>query len=418
MPHISTLHARSILDSRGNPTVEVDLTLSDGSMGRAAVPSGASKGSREALELRDGDADEYLGRGVEDAIEHIHTTITQSLGDKEWIQESLDQHLIELDGTEHKSRLGANAILGVSLSFAVASAESNKQPLYAHLAQLSHTAKPALPRPILNIMNGGAHANWTTDIQEYILIPMGGEVFSEQLRKAEEVYQYLGQIIAKKGLSTNVGNEGGYAPELSSNEEAFELIMEAVTAAGYSCGRDKDFMLGIDAAATQFFADGQYVLKRDATTKTTEEMITWLKSLTEKFPICQLEDPLSQDDWAGWSALRAALPERIRLIGDDLTVTNPQYVQQAINGKCCDGLIAKPNQIGTLSETLAAMKLAREAGWITIASHRSGETEDTFISHLAVGTASEQIKTGAPSRTDRTAKYNELLRIEEQLIAS
>jgi enolase len=413
MAEISKLHARQILDSRGNPTVEAELWLSDGSFGRAAVPSGASTGSREALEKRDGGS-EYLGKSVQTTVEGIKTEIASAVQGQSFDQAGLDAALNQLDGTDNKERLGANAILGVSLAFAVAHAMSLKQPLYQHIADLFGT-EPQMPRPMLNIMNGGAHAGWTTDIQEYMVLPLGNASYSERLRKAVEVFHHLGKLLSAKGLSTNVGNEGGYAPTLSSNEEAFELILEAIGKAGYTTGLDGDFMLGIDAAASEFYKDNLYNLKRDGTQKTSDEMRSWIVGLTQKYPLLSLEDCLGESDWAGWSALTADIGRTHQIVGDDLLVTNPVFVQKAIDEKSCNALLVKLNQIGTLSETLAAMKLAKDAGWSNVPSHRSGETEDVFLAHLAVGTGAGQIKTGAPSRSDRTAKFNELLRIEESL---
>ena len=413
MPSILAIQAREILDSRGNPTIELDLTLAEGATGRAAVPSGASIGSREVLELRDGEA-AYLGKGVLKAVGTAKTEIFQAVQSKELDQQSLDQLLLELDGTAMKSRLGANSILAVSMAFAVAAAKVAKQPLYRYIADLSGQ-QPSLPMPILNVMNGGAHANWTTDIQEYMLFPTKAVKYSEKLRQSVEVFQHLGKLLLKADLSTNVGNEGGFAPSLSSNEQAFELILEAIEAAGYTAGRDGDFMLGIDAAANEFFKDGSYQLKRDHTTKTVQEMMAWMEELVQKYPIASLEDPLAEEDWASWAVLTAQLGDRIDIVGDDLLVTNPQYIQRAIQEKSCNTALIKLNQIGTLTETLQAISLAKNAGWKTIISHRSGETEDTFIAHLAVGTASVEIKAGAPSRSERTAKYNELLRIEEEI---
>lgn len=411
---IAQLHARQILDSRGNPTVEVDLTLDDGSFGRAAVPSGASTGSREALELRDG-GDKWMGKGVSKAVANVNGEIFDAVKGKDLDQSSLDKLMIELDGTETKSKLGANAILGVSMAFAVASAKSKNQPLYQYIADIFGNSDVKLPMPILNVMNGGAHADWSTDIQEYMLFPIKNEPYSEKLRKAVEVFHHLGKLISKRGLSTNVGNEGGYAPALGSNQEAFDIIMEAIASAGYSAGKDGDFMLGIDAAASEFYKDGKYVLKRDNTTKTSDEMIDWIVELCQKYPIISLEDPLAEEDWDGWAKLTAKIGSTVDIVGDDLLVTNPKYIKKAIEGKNCNVVLCKLNQIGTLTETLETMRMAREAGWKNIASHRSGETEDVFIAHLAVGTSAEEIKTGAPSRTDRTAKFNELLRIEETL---
>ncbi len=414
MSSISAILARQILDSRGEPTVEVEVTLQDGSVGRAAVPSGTSTGPREALELRDGDAD-YGGDSVEKALDNIDEIITPELLGKELTQEMLDRKLIELDGTPNKSNLGANAILGVSLAFAVAQAESAGMPLYRWIAGLFYT-EPKLPRPMFNIMNGGAHAGWTTDIQEYMILPMGNELFSEHVRKAVEVYEHLGKLLESKGYSTNVGKEGGFAPALQSNEEAFTLILEAISKAGYTTGLEGDFMLGLDIAASEFYKDGTYNLKRDNKTLNTTEMIAWVTRLTETYPLLSIEDPLAESDWDGWHEITKQLGDHLQVVGDDLLVTNSQYIQQAIEQKSCNALLAKLNQVGTLTETLEAMQLAKDAGWALVPSHRSGETEDVFLSHFAVGTGAGQIKTGAPSRTDRTAKYNELLRIAERLV--
>jgi enolase len=414
MAAVASVHARQILDSRGNPTVEVDLTLKDGSFGRAAVPSGASTGSREALELRDGGS-QYMGKSTMQAVNNVNTTLRSLVVGKDWTQQSLDQAMIEADGTEFKSKLGANAILGVSLAFAVAVAQSNKQPVYEYIASLHGGAKPIMPRPMLNIMNGGAHADWATDIQEYMILPMGDLPYAEKLRKSVEVFHHLGKILKSKGYSTNVGNEGGYAPAIGSNAEAFDLILEAIAKAGYTVGADKDFMLGIDAAASEFYKDGRYHLKRDNSVKSPDEMIDWLVDLTERYPLLSLEDPLAEGDWEGWQKLTARLGATHQIVGDDLLVTNPKFVAQAIEQKSCNAVLIKLNQIGTLTETLQAIKMTQDTGWNAVCSHRSGETEDVFLSHLVVGTASGQIKTGAPSRTDRTAKYNELLRIAEQV---
>jgi enolase len=414
MASITSIHARSVLDSRGNPTVEVDLTLSDGGFGRAIVPSGASTGAREVLELRDGGT-AWLGQGVSKAIANINETIFTALKDKECTQETLDTTMIAMDGTETKSNLGANAILGVSMAFCIATARSNKMPLYKHLGVLTGTTQFKLPYPILNVLNGGAHANWSTDIQEYILFPIKNEPYHEHLRKSVEVFHHLGKLIAKRGLSTNVGNEGGYAPQLSSNQEPFDLLLEAIAAAGYTAGWDGDFMMGIDGAASEFYQNGVYNMKRDKVTRSSDEMVGWLVDMTKKYPIYSIEDGLAEEDWDAWAKLVSAVDPRIQIVGDDLTVTNPKYVQKGIDGKNCNAIIVKVNQIGSLTETFAAMKLAKAAGWKTISSHRSGETEDVFISHLAVGAGADQIKTGAPSRGERTAKYNELLRIEEEL---
>lgn len=414
MASISKLHARQILDSRGNPTVECDLWLDDGSFGRAAVPSGASTGSREALELRDNNP-AFLGRGVMTAVDNIHSLIAPSVTGFSGSQDELDQKLIQLDGTNNKSRLGANAVLAVSMAYAVASAARERLPLYQYLAQLYKPAQLKLPRPMANILNGGAHANWTTDIQEYMIIPRAEEPFFQRLRKTVEVFQHLGEIIKKKGMSTNVGNEGGYAPQLRSNAEAFDLILSAVSAAGYTAGPEGDFWLGIDAAASEFFLDGLYRLKRDGTVKNSDEMIAWYRELTNQYPLYSIEDGLAESDGQGWQKLTAELGADHLIIGDDLLVTNTAYTAEAIQQRSCNALLVKLNQIGTLSETFAAMHLAQNSQWQVIPSHRSGETEDVFLSHLVVGTGAGWIKTGATSRTDRTAKYNELLRIAEQL---
>ena len=413
MAAISTIYGRQILDSRGNPTVEVEVTLDDGSFGRAAIPSGASTGSREALELRDG-GDQYLGKSVNQAVANVNTTLRELLVGKDHTQESLDLAMIEADGTEFKSKLGANAILGVSLGFAVAQAHSQKKPVYEYIASLIGQ-KPSMPRPMLNIMNGGAHADWATDIQEYMIMPMGNLPYAEKLRKSVEVFHHLGKILKSKGYSTNVGNEGGYAPAIKSNAEAFDLILEAIKKAGYEIGEDKDFLLGIDAAASEFYEDGKYHLKRDDSVKSTDEMIEWLTELTEKYPLYSLEDPLAEADWEGWQKLTAKLGKTHQIVGDDNLVTNPKFIARAIEEDSCNAVLIKLNQIGTLSETLQAIKMTQENGWNPVCSHRSGETEDVFLTHLAAGTNAGQIKTGAPSRTDRTAKYNELLRIAEQI---
>lgn len=414
MAAIAQVHARQILDSRGNPTIEVDLTFDDGSFGRSAVPSGASTGSREALELRDGGT-EYLGKSVHKAVSAVNDTLAPALLGTSLSQNELDRELLRLDGTENKSKLGANALLGVSMAYATASAASRKMPLYRYISQvlIAGTHAPSLPRPMFNIMNGGAHANWATDIQEYMIIPQGNLPYREMLRKSVEVFHHLGKLIQGLGLNTNVGNEGGYAPALQSNEQAFELILQAIAKAGYEAG--KDFLLGLDVAASEFYRDGRYHLKRDNVTKTSAEMVAWLVSLARTYPLISLEDGLAESDWEGWRSLTASLGTSHQLVGDDLLVTNVRYIEQAHDPAACNALLVKLNQVGTVSETLEAMSLARSYGWNVVPSHRSGETEDVFLAHLAVGTGAGQIKTGAPSRTDRTAKYNELLRIEEEL---
>lgn len=415
MPTISAVQARWILDSRGNPTVEVDLFLNDGSFGRAAAPSGASTGSREALELRDGGS-EFAGKGVQKAVNAVNQEIASSIQGKAWDQSSLDAHLRSLDGSSGFSRLGANAVLPVSLAFAVATAQQNRMPTWKWLNQLSGENAPKMPRPMWNIMNGGAHANWTTDIQEYMIqSPHQDEPFADQVRKAAEVFQALGSVLKSKGLSVQVGNEGGYAPELSSNTQALELILEAITKAGFTTGHNADFMLALDIASSEVYADGKYTLHRDNRTLSSQEMVVWLSELVSNYPVASIEDGLAESDWQAWQDFTAQHGKSLQIVGDDLLVTNPETVREAAQKQACNALLVKLNQIGTLSLTLEAMKAATQAGWNCIPSHRSGETEDVFIAHLAVGTGAGQIKTGAPSRTDRTAKYNELLRIQEHI---
>lgn len=411
---IQSVHARSILDSRGNPTVEVDVTLADGSFGRAAVPSGASTGSREALELRDGGS-AYAGKAVQQAVDHVNQELSNFLQGKAWSQHDLDTAMCSLDGTPNKAHLGANAILGVSLAHAVAQASAAKMPLFRWIHGEFGQGELSLPRPMLNIMNGGAHADWTTDIQEYMILPLGEESYPEKLRKAVEVFHALGKLLKSKGYSIQVGNEGGYAPALKSNQEAFELILQAIEAAGYTVGEGKDFVLGIDAAASEFFQDGKYHLRRDGRTLSPEEMVEWVENLTKQYPLYSLEDPFAESDWSSWAELTRRIGKNHQIVGDDLLVTQSQYVERAIAEQSCNSVLVKLNQVGTLTETLDTMRLAAKQGWSSVPSHRSGETEDTFIAHLAVGTGAGQIKTGAPSRTDRTAKYNELLRIAEAL---
>lgn len=411
---IQSVQVRQILDSRDDPTVEVDIVLADGSFGRAAAPSGASTGAREALELRDGGND-YLGKGVLQAVKNVKEIITPQIIGKAFSQEEFDQHLIDLDGTPNKSRLGANAILPVSMAYAVAEAQSQHLPLYRHIGELVGNAQFGLPKPMFNIMNGGAHANWTTDIQEYMILPVSQDSYEDHLRKATEVFDYLAEVLKSQGLSVQVGNEGGYAPDLQSNTQSFELILEAIEKAGFKVGQDGDFILGVDIAASEFYQNGLYTLRRDGKTFTSVQMIEWVTQLTRQYPIFSLEDPLAESDWAAWTELTAQLDSHYQIVGDDLLVTNTQYIERGIAEKSCNAIIIKPNQVGTVTETLAAISMAQNAGWKAIPSHRSGETEDTFITHLAVGTNAGQIKTGAPSRTDRTAKYNELLRIAETL---
>jgi enolase len=403
---------REIIDSRGNPTVEVEVILEDGFLGRASVPSGASTGSHEALELRDKDTKRYMGKGVQKAIQNIHRVIAPKLlGMDSLDQKGIDTAMIRWDGTPNKIRLGANAILGVSLACTKAAANYLGIPLYQHLGGLSATQ---LPLPLMNIINGGVHADNNVDLQECMILPIGAKSFKEALRMGVEVFHHLKAILKAKGYKTSVGDEGGFAPDLHSNEEAFSLIVGAIRKAGYRPGRD--VALGIDAAATEFHRNGFYFLKAEKKPKrTSAEMIDYYESLIKKFPILSIEDGLAEDDWKGWKAMTARLGKKIQLVGDDLFVTNPNRLSRGIREGAANAILVKPNQIGTLTETLEVIEIAKRAGYRTIISHRSGETEDTTISDLAVGTNAGQIKTGATSRTDRVAKYNQLIRIEEGL---
>ncbi len=412
MSTITKVIGREILDSRGNPTVEAEVFLKDGSLGRAAVPSGASTGTHEALELRDQDPKRYLGKGVRKAVQHIHRLIAPKLIGMEALdQKRIDSTLIRLDGTPNKGRLGANAILGVSLACARAASNQKGVSLYRHLGG---PAANQLPLPLMNILNGGAHADNNLDIQEFMILPVGAKSFKEALRMGVEVFHHLKSILKAKGYKTSVGDEGGFAPDLRSNEEAFSLIVEAIRKAGYRPG--KDVGLGIDAAATEFFRNGFYVLKAEKNPKrTSAEMITYYEGLIKKFPILTIEDGLAEDDWKGWKEMTLRLGKQVQLVGDDLFVTNPIWLSKGIKGGVANAILIKLNQIGTLTETLEVIAMAQKAGYRTIMSHRSGETEDTTISDLAVATGAGQIKTGAPSRTDRVAKYNQLIRIEEEL---
>jgi len=411
---IKSVTAREILDSRGNPTVEVDLTLPDGSFGRSAVPSGASTGSHEAIELRDGDTKRYGGKGVQKAVKNVNTVISKALKGKSFDQRSLDEALIKLDGTPNKGKLGANAILGVSMAFAHASAKSMKKPLFTYFNKISKTKNPVqLPVPMMNIINGGQHAENSSDIQEFMIIPVGFKSFREALRAGDEIFHALKKILHVKGLATTVGDEGGFAPSLPSNEAPFEVIMEAITKAGYVPG--KDICFAIDAAATEFYKDGKYNLKRDGKSLTSDEMVAWYEMLVSKYPIISIEDGLAEDDWAGYKKMTDKLGKKIQIVGDDLFVTNIERLGKGIAEGIANSILIKLNQIGTVSETIDAVNLAGKAGYTSIISHRSGETEDTTIADFAVGTGAGQIKTGSLSRTDRVAKYNQLLRIEEQL---
>jgi len=418
---IASLKAREILDSRGNPTVEVDVTLADGSTGRAAVPSGASTGIHEALELRDEDKSRYGGEGVLKAVGNVNTEIAAEIVSKEFNDvQALDEKLISLDGTPNKSRLGANAILGVSIAFTQAMAAAQHLPTFKYISSL-YGAEPKLPRPMFNVMNGGRHANWATDIQEFMVIPLGQEKFSESLRIGVEIFHALEGILKQKNYSTNVGNEGGFAPDVKSNGEALDLIMLAIAAAGYKPG--ENVAMGMDIAASEFFianaegeADDQYELKTESRKLSRDMWVAQIDEWIHKYPLISIEDPLSQDAWISWEDFLLSENNNLKqVVGDDLLVTNVERIKKAIDMKACNALLVKLNQIGTVSETFAAMKLAESAGWANIVSHRSGETEDTFIAHLVVGTGAGQIKSGAPDRGERTAKYNELLRIEEQL---
>jgi enolase len=414
---ITLTHARQILDSRGNPTVEADVTLENGIMGRAAVPSGASTGSHEAIELRDGDPKNYGGKSVLKAVANVNGEIAQAvLGMDADDQTALDQKLIALDGTPDKSRLGANAILAVSLAAAKAAALSKNIPLYVHINNIAMNGSEAvtLPVPLMNIINGGQHAAGSTDIQEFMIVPVGAKTFSEALQMGTNVFHALKKVLSSKGYGTTVGDEGGYAPAVKGgNAEAMDLIAAAVTAAGYTLGAD--IMLALDVAASELWdpATKTYRLGTENRSLTTDEMIAWLKALTEKYPIISIEDGLGEEDWAGWTAMTQQIP--LQLVGDDLLVTNTTFLSRGITEHAGNAILIKLNQIGTLTETIAAVNMAKGADWRSIISHRSGETEDTTIAHVAVGLGTGQIKTGSLSRTDRIAKYNELLRIEEQL---
>jgi enolase len=408
VPTIEGVAAREILDSRGNPTVEVEILLDDGTVGRAAVPSGASTGAFEAVELRDG-GDRYGGKGVEAAVLAVEEQITpEILGLEATEQRLLDQTLIDLDGTPDKSRLGANAILGVSLGVARAAAESCELPLFRFVGG-SHAH--VLPVPMLNILNGGAHADTNVDIQEFMVAPVGAATFREALRWGAEVYHALKAVLKARGLSTGLGDEGGFAPDLPTNRDAVEAIVEAITNAGFSPG--EDVAIAIDAAATEFFNDGSY--RFEGGTRSAEEMTSYYTELITSYPIVSLEDPLAEDDWAGWVQLTALIGDRVQIVGDDLFVTNPERIRRGLSERAANALLVKVNQIGTLSETLDAVDLAHRGGFACMMSHRSGETEDTTIADLAVATNCGQIKTGAPARSERVAKYNQLLRIESML---
>ncbi len=414
---IRTVHAREILDSRGNPTIEADVTLENGVIGRAAVPSGASTGAHEAHELRDGDAKRYGGKGVLKAVGYVNGEIDRAVSGMDVEdQKGIDKKLIALDGTKNKSRLGANAILAVSLAGARAAAAARAVPLYEYVRTLSSKKKElTLPLPQCDILNGGAHTDWqSTDLQEFMIMPVGAPTFREALRMMAEVFHALRKILKSKGYGTSVGDEGGFAPAVrGGNEEALSLIAEAVASSGYALG--EDIAIALDCAASELYEDGHYWSHMEKKKFTTDEMINWYKKMCVQYPIVSIEDGLAEDDWSGWKKMTTALGDSTQLVGDDLLVTNVEFLKRAIKERSANAILIKVNQIGTLTETIAAVDMAHEAGWRSVMSHRSGETEDTTIAHLAVGLGTAQIKTGSVSRSDRTAKYNELLRIEELL---
>ncbi|MFL6533464.1 MAG: phosphopyruvate hydratase [Pseudomonas sp.] len=415
MAKIVDIKGREVLDSRGNPTVEADVLLDNGIIGSACAPSGASTGSREALELRDGDKSRYLGKGVLKAVGNINGPIRDLLLGKDPAdQKALDHAMIKLDGTENKATLGANAILAVSLAAAKAAAQDQDLPLYAHIANLNGTPGVySMPVPMMNIINGGEHADNNVDIQEFMVQPVGAKTFSEGLRMGTEIFHHLKAVLKARGLSTAVGDEGGFAPNLASNEDALKVISEAVANAGYKLGTD--VTLALDCAASEFFEDGKYNLSGEGQVFTAEGFADYLKGLTERYPIISIEDGLDESDWAGWKILTDKIGEKTQLVGDDLFVTNTKILKEGIDKKIANSILIKFNQIGTLTETLEAIQMAKAAGYTAVISHRSGETEDSTIADLAVGTAAGQIKTGSLCRSDRVSKYNQLLRIEEQL---
>lgn len=409
---IKKILARQIFDSRGNPTVECDVTLENGIMGRAAVPSGASTGTHEAVELRDGDKTKYLGKGVLKAVENVNEKISKLIIGMDSVkQDEIDKKMIDLDGTENKGKLGANAILSVSLAVAKASALSLNKPFYEYLTSSKNYK---LPMPMMNIINGGQHAAFATDVQEFMVMPVGAKTFSDCLRMGSEVFHHLGKVLKKNGYETTVGDEGGYAPRVKKgNAEALELISEAIKNAGYKLGQD--IALALDVASSELYENGKYILKSDNKVLTSEQMADWLSALVKKYPIVSIEDGMAENDWEGWKLLTKKLGNKIQLVGDDNLVTNMKFLSKAIKEKAGNAILIKLNQIGTLTETIECIKMAHKAGWNAVVSHRSGETEDTTIAHLAVGLGTGQIKTGSLSRTDRICKYNELLRIEEIL---
>ena len=415
---IIDIRAREILDSRGNPTIEADVILADGTIGRAAAPSGASTGSREALELRDGDQDRYMGKGVKKAVANVNSQIRSALMDKDVTeQQAIDDAMIALDGTENKDNLGANAMLAVSLATAKAAAKSQSLPLHQYIANLRNQTSLTMPVPMMNILNGGEHADNTVDIQEFMIEPVGFTSFSEALRAGTEIFHSLKSVLKAQGLNTAVGDEGGFAPNLRSNEEAITVIMQAIEQVGYKAG--DDIHLALDCAASEFYKDGQYILAGEGNKSFDSQGFSdYLVGLTRQYPIISIEEGLDESDWDGWKYLTEQIGDKVQLVGDDLFVTNPAILQEGIDKHIANAILIKFNQIGTLSETLDAIYLAKKNGYATIISHRSGETEDSTIADLAVGTAAGQIKTGSLCRSDRVAKYNQLLRIEQQVRAS
>ena len=412
---ITRVHGREILDSRGNPTVEVDVHLDGGTIGRAAVPSGASTGEREALELRDGDKTRYNGKGVRKAVAHVNGDIAKALEGHAFDQRTLDDAMIALDGTPTKSRLGANALLGVSMAFARATAAAGRTPLYRHIGRLIGRDRYTLPVPMMNILNGGAHADSSVDFQEFMVMPVGAASFAEALRTGAEIFHALRAILKGRGQSTGVGDEGGFAPNLTSNREAVEVVLEAIGKAGFRAGHD--VYVALDVASSELWAgQGRYVFKKSGEPdRTSEQMVRLYEDWIRQYPIISIEDGVAEGDWEGWKMLTQALGDRVQIVGDDVFVTNPEILKCGIADKVGNALLVKLNQIGTVTETLDAVTMAQRAGYATIISHRSGETEDSTIADLAVGTAAGQIKTGSASRTDRVCKYNQLLRIEEEL---
>lgn len=408
---IAKVIAREILDSRGNPTVEVEVYLDDGTMGRAAVPSGASTGAHEALEMRDGDKTRYLGKGVQNAVRNVNEIIAPKIINHRVIdQAAIDQIMLGLDGTPNKEKLGANAILGVSLACAKAAAEYLQIPLYRYIGG---TNAKDLPVPMMNILNGGKHADNTVDIQEFMIMPTGASTWADALRMCAEVYHNLAKVLKSKGLSTAIGDEGGFAPNLKTSEETIEVILEAIEQAGYKAG--EQFMIALDPAASELFEDGKYVFKGEGVTRTSEQLVDYYESLVNNYPIISIEDGMAEDDWEGFKMLTERIGSRVQVMGDDIYVTNPERVRKGIEMGTTNSVLIKLNQIGTLTETLDTIEMAKRAGWTAVVSHRSGETEDTFIADLVVAVNAGQIKTGAPARSERVAKYNQLLRIEEDL---